>query len=109
MQGTKLLHWMGGMIFAATSFTLHAEALQPDPAWQQGKLKNGFGWQVLSTPQRPSDDVELRLVVESGSLNENTSQTGYSHLLTRIALVQVLISRARYRRRLRHMITRNIT
>ncbi len=87
MQGTKLLHWMGGMIFAATSFTLHAEALQPDPAWQQGKLKNGFGWQVLSTPQRPSDDVELRLVVESGSLNENTSQTGYSHLLTRIALV----------------------
>ena len=87
MQGIKLLHWMGGIIFVATSFTLHAEALQPDPAWQQGKLKNGFGWQVLSTPQRPSDDVELRLVVESGSLNENTSQAGYSHLLTRIALV----------------------
>ncbi len=87
MQGTKFMHWVGGVIFVAASFTLHAEALQPDPAWQQGKLKNGFGWQVLSTPQRPTDSIELRLVVESGSLNESALQTGYSHLLTRLALV----------------------
>ncbi|MBS0878878.1 MULTISPECIES: pitrilysin family protein [unclassified Tatumella] len=87
MQGTKFMRWMGGVLLVAVSFTLHAEALQPDPAWQQGKLKNGFNWQVLATPQRPSDSIELRLVVESGSLNESPLQTGYSHLLTRLALV----------------------
>ncbi len=87
MQGTKFLHWMGSVILATASFTLHAETLQPDPAWQQGKLKNGFSWQVLSTPQRPNDSVELRLVVNSGSVNESDAQAGYSHLLTRVALV----------------------
>lgn len=87
MQGTQFLRWIGGAIFVTASFTLHAETLQPDPAWQQGQLKNGFSWQVLSTPQRPTDNVELRLVVNSGSVNESAEENGYSHLLTRLALV----------------------
>lgn len=65
---------------------VQADALQPDPAWQQGTLTNGFQWQVLSTPQRPSDRVELRLLVNTGSLTESTQQSGYSHFIPRIAL-----------------------
>jgi len=65
---------------------VQADALQPDPAWQQGTLTNGFQWQVLSTPQRPSDRVEIRLLVNTGSLTESTQQSGYSHFIPRIAL-----------------------
>ncbi len=60
---------------------------QPDPAWQQGTLSNGLQWQVLTTPQRPSDRVEIRLLVNTGSLAEST-QSGYSHAIPRIALTQ---------------------
>lgn len=65
---------------------VQADALQPDPAWQQGTLANGFQWQVLSTPQRPSDRVEIRLLVNTGSLTESTQQSGFSHFIPRIAL-----------------------
>ncbi|PPS65011.1 hypothetical protein CRX72_01960 [Pantoea sp. BRM17] len=42
---------------------------------------------VLTTPQRPSDRIELRLVVNTGSLAESAQQTGFSHLLPRLAMV----------------------
>ena len=87
MQGTIMGYLVGGILLAVASSTVQAETLQPDPAWQQGKLDNGFRWQVLTTPQRPSDRVEVRLLVDAGSLEENTQQTGYSHLLPRLALV----------------------
>ncbi|MDW8845123.1 pitrilysin family protein [Erwinia sp. MMLR14_017] len=87
MQGTRIRLLVGGILLAAASSTVQAETLQPDPAWQQGKLDNGFSWQVLTTPQRPSDRVEVRLLINTGSLLENTQQAGYSHLLPRMALV----------------------
>lgn len=67
MQGTKIRLITGGLLMMAASY-VQADALQPDPAWQQGTLANGFQWQVLSTPQRPSDRVEIRLLVNTGSL-----------------------------------------
>mgnify|MGYP000881536765 CR=1 FL=1 len=87
MQGTRLHLLVGGLLLAAVSYTVQAETLQPDPAWQQGKLANGFNWQVLTTPQRPSDRIEIRLLVNAGSLVETAQQTGFSHLLPRLALV----------------------
>ena len=87
MQGTRIRLLVGGLLLAAVSGTLQAETLQPDPAWQQGKLDNGFKWQLLSTPQRPSDRVEIRLMVNTGSLMETAQQTGFSHLLPRLAMV----------------------
>ncbi|WP_380182366.1 M16 family metallopeptidase [Kalamiella sp. sgz302252] len=87
MQGTTIRLLVGGIALAFASSSVQAEPLQPDPAWQQGKLDNGFRWQVLTTPQRPSDRVEIRLMVDAGSLVENTQQAGYSHLLPRLALV----------------------
>lgn len=87
MQGSRICLLVGGIVLAASASIVQADTLQPDPAWQQGKLDNGFNWQILSTPQRPSDRIELRLIVNTGSLVENTQQTGYSHLLSRMALV----------------------
>lgn len=87
MQGTRIRLLVGGILLTAASVTVQAETLQPDPAWQQGKLNNDFSWQVLATPQRPSDRVEVRLMINTGSLMENAQQSGYSHLLPRLALV----------------------
>ncbi|MCE0491683.1 insulinase family protein [Pantoea sp. Mb-10] len=87
MQGTIIRLMAGGLILAASGFGVHAETLQPDPAWQEGKLDNGFSWQLLTTPQRPSDRIELRLMINTGSLVESAQQTGYSHLLPRLAMV----------------------
>jgi len=86
MQGTKIRLIVGGLLMIAASSQLQAETLQPDPAWQQGKLDNGFSWQVLSTPQRPTDRIELRLLVNTGSLVESAQQAGFAHLLPRLAL-----------------------
>lgn len=88
MQGTKIRLLAGGLLLAAMAGNVQAEALQPDPAWQQGTLSNGFQWQVLSTPQRPSDRVEIRLMVNTGSLAETAQQSGYSHFLPRMVLTQ---------------------
>ncbi|PWC17558.1 peptidase M16 [Brenneria roseae subsp. roseae] len=86
MQGTKIGLLVGGMLLAVVGSNVQAETLQPDPAWQQGKLDNGFTWQLLTTPQRPGDRVELRLMVNTGSLVENAQQIGFAHFLPRLAL-----------------------
>ncbi|MEB6334576.1 M16 family metallopeptidase [Serratia rhizosphaerae] len=88
MQGTRIHLLVGGLLLAAASGGVQAEALQPDPAWQQGKLDNGFSWQVLDTPQRPSDRIELRLLVNTGSLVESSQQIGFAHLLPRLAMAR---------------------
>jgi len=102
MPGIKSLLWVGGVFFSAFSLTVKAEPLHPDPAWQQGQLSNGFGWQVLTTPQRPSDRVELRLVVNTGSLSEGPAQKGFSHLIARLAMVHNLALTPEQQRTLWH-------
>lgn len=88
MQSTKIRLLAGGLLLLATASHVQAEALQPDPAWQQGKLANGFQWQMLVTPQRPSDRVELRLIVNTGSLAETPQQRGFSHFVPHLILAQ---------------------
>ncbi|MCP9266549.1 insulinase family protein [Xenorhabdus sp. XENO-1] len=85
MQGKKIGYLIGGAILA-TSYLAQAETLQPDPAWQQGKLENGFSWQALQTPQRPNDRIQLRLIVKTGSLAEKTQQQGYTYLIPKVVL-----------------------
>ncbi|APG20424.1 hypothetical protein Y71_00965 [Kosakonia radicincitans DSM 16656] len=86
MQGTKIRLLTGGLLMLAAVGYVQADALQPDPAWQQGTLANGFQWQVLATPQRPSDRIEIRLSIDTGSLAESTQQSGYTHFIPRVAL-----------------------
>lgn len=87
MQGKIIRFIAGGLLLIASHYAL-AEPLLPDPAWKQGTLANGFHWQILATPQRPADRIEIRLSVRTGSLSENAQQTGYSHFLPRLALTQ---------------------
>ncbi len=54
MQGTKIRLLAGGLLMMATAGYVQADALQPDPAWQQGTLSNGLQWQVLTTPSVPA-------------------------------------------------------
>lgn len=86
MQGKTLHLIAGGLLMAAAASQAQADALQPDPAWQQGTLDNGFEWQVLATPQRPSDRIEVRLLIKTGSLSESTQQSGYSQFLPQFSL-----------------------
>ena len=88
MQGTTIRLLTGGLLMIAAAGNVQAETLQPDPAWQQGTLANGFEWQVLATPQRPSDRIEIRLSVNIGSLSESSQQSGFSHFIPRLALTQ---------------------
>ena len=50
MQGTKIRLLTGGLLMMAAASYVQADALQPDPAWQQGTLAIGIQGQVLSTP-----------------------------------------------------------
>lgn len=86
MQGLKVRYIIGVVLLSVTGFA-SAEPLQPDPAWQQGKLENGFNWQLLQTPQRPNDRIQLRLAIKTGSLSEKASEKGYSYLIPRMALL----------------------
>lgn len=86
MQSTKIGLLVGGVLLALVGSSVQAETLQPDPAWQQGKLDNGFTWQLLTTPQRPGDRIELRLIVNAGSLTESAQQIGFAHFIPRLAL-----------------------
>ena len=88
MQNTKIRLLASGLLLLIAGSYAQAETLQPDQAWQQGKLANGFQWQILATPQRPSDRVEMRLLVNAGSLAEGTQQNGFSHFLSRLILNQ---------------------
>ncbi len=85
MQGLKVRYIISVVVLSVAGFA-SAEPLQPDPAWQQGKLENGFSWQLLQTPQRPNDRVQLRLAIKTGSLSEKASEKGYSYLIPKMAL-----------------------
>lgn len=77
---------ISGLLLGVLSNVVQANVLQPDPAWEEKKLDNGFSWQFLATPQRPNDNIELRLVVKTGSLIESPKQTGFSYLIPQIGL-----------------------
>ncbi|ELX8380099.1 M16 family metallopeptidase [Providencia vermicola] len=86
MQGSKIRYIFSVVLLSVAGFA-SAEPLQPDPAWQQGKLENGFSWQLLQTPQRPNDRIQLRLAIKAGSLSEKASEKGYSYLIPKMALL----------------------
>lgn len=88
MQGKYGRLYAGSVFLAVAVGQVQAEPLQPDPAWQQGTLDNGFQWQVLATPQRPSDRIEVRLSIDAGSLAESTQHQGYSRFLPHLAFTQ---------------------
>lgn len=88
MQGVMTRILLGSVMFGAVICQVQAEALQPDPAWQEGRLANGFQWQILQTPQRPNDRIQIRLLVNTGSLSEKSSETGFSSLVSKLNVLE---------------------
>ena len=88
MQGAMTRILLGSVMFGAVICQVQAEALQPDPAWQEGRLANGFQWQILQTPQRPNDRIQIRLLVNTGSLSEKSSETGFSSLVSKLNVLE---------------------
>ncbi len=57
-----------------------SDTLRPNPNVTIGKLTNGLTYYIQHNSE-PKDRVELRLVVDAGSINEKNDQQGLAHLL----------------------------
>src|SRR5580658_9357253 len=65
---------------APLPFPQDTSDLKPDPAADFGALPNGLRYIILPN-QQPKNRASLRLLVLSGSLEENESQRGLAHFL----------------------------
>jgi zinc protease len=54
--------------------------LRPDPSLVFGRLENGFRY-ILKKNSEPRDRVAMSLIIQAGSLNENSDQRGIAHFL----------------------------
>ena len=61
-----------------------ASDLPVDPAIRQGTLPNGLRY-VIRPNHEPKDRASLRLLVLSGSLEDNENQQGLAHFLEHMA------------------------
>jgi zinc protease len=77
-----LLAALSGAALAAAPLPFPQEAsdLKPDPAAHFGALPNGVRYVILPN-QEPKNRASLRLLVLSGSLEENENQRGLAHFL----------------------------
>jgi len=68
------------VVAADTPFAQDASDLKPDPAVRWGQLGNGLRYAVMHNAQ-PKGRVSIRLMVMTGSMNENEQQRGLAHFL----------------------------
>jgi zinc protease len=82
MKKTKFL--LIGLI--SVSFGLYAQefdlnaAIPTDPNVKIGQLKNGLKYYIRKN-EKPEDKVDLRLVINAGSILENDQQQGLAHFM----------------------------
>ncbi len=69
---------------APLPFPQEGSDLRPDPAARFGTLPNGLRY-VIRPNHEPKDRASLRLLVLSGSLEENDNQRGLAHFLEHMA------------------------
>ncbi len=70
-----------GSVIAQTPLTLE---LKPDSSVKIGKLENGLTYYIRKNSM-PENKVELRLVVNVGSINEDDDQLGLAHMAEHMA------------------------
>lgn len=78
---TLLLLFFTSTLFAQKNLQ---DTLPIDPAVQVGKLSNGLTYYIRQN-KKPEQKVELRLVVNAGSVLENENQQGLAHLSEHMA------------------------
>jgi zinc protease len=74
--------WLGLFLFALLGMQAQnlSDTLKPDPTVKIGKLTNGLTYYIQHNSE-PKNRVELRLVINAGSICENNDQQGLAHLL----------------------------
>lgn len=77
--------WCLSTIFCLLSFALHAQydakkPLPTDPNVKIGKLANGLTYYIHKNPL-PAKKIQLRLVVNAGSILETPDQQGLAHFM----------------------------
>lgn len=68
----------------ASAQTSTTEKLPLDPKVKIGKLENGLTYYIREN-KKPENKVELRLVVNAGSINEDDDQQGLAHMAEHMA------------------------
>ena len=81
----NLLFGLVGVFTLAGSNSLFAQTDLPlNPKVIKGKLENGLTYFILPN-KKPENKVELRLVVNAGSINEDDDQQGLAHMSEHMA------------------------
>jgi len=84
MERLKLLLtsmiWFIIMTGAEAQVASLSEAIPADPAIRIGKLENGLTWYIKKN-SKPEQRIELRLVINAGSICETDGQQGLAHFM----------------------------
>jgi zinc protease len=64
----------------ADGWLLERSDLQPDPAFVFGELPNGLRY-IIRSNDTPRDQVEVRLLIGAGSLDERHEERGFAHFI----------------------------
>ena len=84
----RLSALLAGVLLAMTALAVAAPVLTDrlplDPSVKIGKLDNGLTYYIQKNA-KPAQRVELRLVVNAGSVQEDDDQRGMAHLLEHMA------------------------
>lgn len=76
--------WIFIIGFQLSAQVNFSEPLPLDPKVKVGKLENGLTYYIRQN-KRPEQKVELRLVVNAGSINEDDDQQGLAHMAEHMA------------------------
>ena len=79
-----LFAWLFIISFQLTAQVNLSEAMPLDPKVKVGKLENGLTYYIRQN-KKPEQRVELRLVVNAGSINEDDDQQGLAHMAEHMA------------------------
>lgn len=81
MKNFKLWMFLVAMPLAGSAQELKGTDLVPlDPAVKTGKLKNGLTYYIRKN-SKPENKVDLRLVINAGSILEDDDQQGLAHFM----------------------------
>lgn len=81
MKNFKLWVFLAAVPLSGFAQDLKADAIIPlDPAVKTGKLKNGLTYYIRKNA-KPENKVDLRLVINAGSILEDDDQQGLAHFM----------------------------
>lgn len=72
------------IVFILLAGFLHSQELKPDSSIRIGELENGLSYYIKDN-SFPENQTFLRLVVASGSIDENENQLGLAHFMEHMA------------------------